>query len=158
MHQSGSQLSNVKRNVEYLHHDFSRKPMGWCYTALQIVVLLLEGLEGRCIIGDLAAALVVCGMKPRCTDSIWVREKQRQPLELCVKIRVGWRVISRVPAASEDGSEAAHEIPVVFFIEETEQWHFFRIGKHKYRKLLKWRSQVEFGTDLAKRPASLLQY
>jgi len=143
MHQSGSQLPNVKGNVEYLHHDFSRKSVGWCYTTLQIVVLLLEGLEGRCIVGDLAAALVVCGMKPRCTDSIWVREKQRQPLELCAKIRIGRRVIRHVPAASEDGYEAADDILVGSSIEETERWHFFRIGKHKDRKLLRWRAQVE---------------
>ena len=95
--------------------------MGWCYTALQIVVLLLEGLEGRWIIGDLAATLVVCGMKPRCTDFIWVREKQAQPLKLCTEIRMGRRVISHVPAASEDGPEAAHDISVGSSVEGIER-------------------------------------
>ena len=75
--------------------------MDWCYTALQIVVPLLEDLEGNSIIGDLGAALIVAGMKPRCTDSILIREKQGQPIELCIKIRMGRRVVSHVPATSE---------------------------------------------------------
>src|SRR5258706_3086765 len=131
MHQAGSKLLNIKGNVEYLHHDFSRKPMSWCYIALQIVVLLLEGFEGRRIIGDLRAALVVCSMKSRCTDSIWIREKQGQPLELRAKIRIGCRVISHIPATSENGSEVAYDISVGYLSEETERRHFCRIGKHK---------------------------
>ena len=94
--------------------------MGWCYTAQQIVVLLLEGLEGNFIIGDLGAAMIVCGMEPRCTDFILIREKQAQPLELCTKIRMGRRVISH-PAASENGPEAAHDIPVGSSVEEMER-------------------------------------
>src|SRR5258706_12622423 len=91
MHQSGSWLPNVKRNVEYLRHDFSRKPMGWCYTTQQIVVLLLEGLEGKFIMGDLGVAMTVGGMENRRTDSILIREKQAQHLELCTKIIMGRR-------------------------------------------------------------------
>src|SRR5258706_691029 len=121
LHQSGSWLPNVKRNVEYLHHDFNRKSMEWCYATLQIVVLLLEGLEGKLIIGDLGAAMIVCGMEPRCTHPILIREKQAQLLELCTKIRMGRRVISHPPAPSEDGSEAAHDIPVGFSVEEIER-------------------------------------
>ena len=94
--------------------------MGWCYTAQQIIVLLLEGLEGKFIIGGLGAAMIVCGMERRCTDSILIREKQAQPLELCTKIRMGRRVISHPPAASKDGSEAAHDIPVGSSVEEIE--------------------------------------
>ena len=91
--------------------------MGWRYRTLQIVVLLIEGLEGRFIIGDLGAAMIICGMELRCTDSILIREKQRQPFELCAKVRMGRRIISHVPAASEDGSEAAHDIPVRSSVE-----------------------------------------
>ena len=95
--------------------------MGWCYIAQKIVVLLLEGLEGKLIIGNLGAAMIVCSMEPRCTDSISIREKQAQPLELCTKIKMGRRVISQVPAASEDGSEGAHDIPVGCSVEEIER-------------------------------------
>ena len=83
-------------------------------------MLLLEGLEGSFIIGDLGAKLIICDMKPSCTDSILIREKQGQPLELCHKIRIGRRVISDVPAASKDRSETANDIPVVESpVEET---------------------------------------
>ena len=80
--------------------------MCWCYIALQIEVLLLEGFEGKFIIGDLGAAIIICSMKHRCTYSNWIREKQRQPLKLCAKIRMERRIISHVPAASEGVSEA----------------------------------------------------
>ncbi len=95
--------------------------MGWCYRAQKVVVLLLEGLEGKFIMGELGAAMIVCSMEPRCTESILIREKQAQPLELCTKIRMGGRVISHPPAASEDGSEVAHDIPVGPSIEEIER-------------------------------------
>src|SRR5258706_13623397 len=102
--------------------------MGWCYTALQIVVLLLEGLEGKFIIGDLGAALVVCGMKPRCTDSILIREEEAQPLELCTEIRMGRKLISHGPAASDDGAKAAHDIPVVAYVEDIYRLHLYPTG------------------------------
>src|SRR5258706_5025938 len=121
MHQSGSRLPNVKRNVEYVRHDFIRESTGWCYRAQQAVVLLLEGREGKLIIGDLGAAIIIYGMEPSCTNSLLIREKAAQPLQLCTKIRMGRRVISQVPAASEDGSEAAHDIPVGCSVEEIER-------------------------------------
>ena len=61
--------------------------MDRCYRALHVVVLLFEGFKDGFIPGDLGAGLVVCGMKPRCTDSILIREEQKQPLELCIKVR-----------------------------------------------------------------------
>ena len=98
--------------------------MCWCNKALQIVVLLLEGLEGNLIIGDLGAAMLVCGMEPRCTDSVLIREKEAQPLELCTKIRMGGSAISHPPATSKDGSErseGADDIPVGRSVEEIER-------------------------------------
>ena len=126
--------------------------MDWCYTAQQIVVLLLEGLEGKFIMGDLGAAMIVCSMEPRCTDSILIREKQAQPLELCTKIKMGRGVISHPPAASEDGSEgseAACDIPVGSPVEEIERCHIFCIGKFariaERSKFVEWSEQA-FGS------------
>ena len=65
--------------------------------------------------------MIVCGMEPRCTESILIREKQAQPFELCTKIRMGGRVIMHPPAASEDDSKAAHDVPVGFSVEEIER-------------------------------------
>ena len=65
--------------------------------------------------------MIVCGMKPRCMDSVLIREKQEQSLDLFTKIRMGRRMISHPPAASENGSEAAHDIPVWCSVEEIER-------------------------------------
>lgn len=49
-------------NVEYLRHSFGRRPMGWCNTALLIVVLLLEGLEVKFITDGLCKVSFIGGL------------------------------------------------------------------------------------------------